>query len=282
MAEATDDGGLPSATFPAGERLIRRPAHSAELSARGRVLDRATLGGSLIYMGSREDVDFNLFPAERVELPGYAIVDLATEVEVIRIPSRTSRPFRGTAGGESVRSGLRPGGWVCGARDGRVRGSQVPLLTGRPGGADRVLRSFPHDPFAVRAVLALTASRWGSSCAETSAPLPPPEEVVIVLNTAAATLSLVPVAAPTQVSTVPLGASDVLPVSVATRGPTAVVPLRGRDALAVVDLRAGMVVNTIALAPGLRGGRGGNGRRFRRLRHQFQPQYGYPDRSGHR
>jgi hypothetical protein len=92
------------------------------------------------------------------------------------------------------------------------------------------------------------AGAW--SCAETSAPLPPPEEVVVVLNTTAATLSLVPVAAPTQVSTIPLGASDVLPVSVATRGATAVVPLRGRDALAVVDLREGTLVNTIALAPG--------------------------------
>jgi hypothetical protein len=72
----------------------------------------------------------------------------------------------------------------------------------------------------------------------------------VVLNTIAATLSLVPVAAPTQVSTIPLGAPDVQPVSVATRGATAVVPLRGRDAVAVVDLRAGMLVNTIALAPG--------------------------------
>ncbi|MEA2723091.1 MAG: vitamin transporter [Gemmatimonadales bacterium] len=90
MAEATDDGGLPSATFAAGERLIRRPRHSAELSARGRVLDRVSLGGSLIYVGSREDVDFNLFPAERVELPGYATVDLATEVELIQ--SRPGRP----------------------------------------------------------------------------------------------------------------------------------------------------------------------------------------------
>lgn len=72
----------------------------------------------------------------------------------------------------------------------------------------------------------------------------------MVLNTAAATLSLVPVVAPTQVSTIPLGAADVQPVSVATRGATAVVPLRGRDAIAVVDLRAGILVNTIALAPG--------------------------------
>jgi hypothetical protein len=94
----------------------------------------------------------------------------------------------------------------------------------------------------------IIAGSW--SCAETSAPLPPPEEVVVVLNTTAATLSLVPVAAPTQVSTIPLGDSDVQPVSVATRGATAVVPLRGRDAIAVVDLRAGTLVETIALAPG--------------------------------
>jgi hypothetical protein len=94
------------------------------------------------------------------------------------------------------------------------------------------------------------AAVGATACAETSAPLPPPEEVIVVLNTAAATLSLVPVAAPTQVSTIPLGASDAQPVSVATRGATAVVPLRKNDAIAVVDLREGVLVNTIALAPG--------------------------------
>jgi hypothetical protein len=63
-------------------------------------------------------------------------------------------------------------------------------------------------------------------------------------------LSLLPVAAPTQVSTIPLGPADDQPVSVTTRGGTAVVPLRGRDAIAVVDLRSGQLVNKIALAPG--------------------------------
>lgn len=82
------------------------------------------------------------------------------------------------------------------------------------------------------------------------APLAPPEEVVVVLNTNAATLSLLPVATPTQVSTIPLGASDVQPASMTTRGPTAIVPLRGRDAIAVVDLRTRQLVNTIQLATG--------------------------------
>lgn len=99
--------------------------------------------------------------------------------------------------------------------------------------------------------LALVASIAGAlACAETSAPLPPPEEVVVVLNTIAATLSLVPVAAPTQVSTIPLGGFDVQPFSVATRGAIALVPLRGPDAIAVVDLRAGQLVNRIGLAKG--------------------------------
>jgi hypothetical protein len=96
--------------------------------------------------------------------------------------------------------------------------------------------------------LALAAGSF--ACAETAAPPPAPEEVVVVLNTTGATLSLVPVAAPTQVSTIPLGASNVQPVSVTTRGGTAVVPLRGPNAIGVVDLRQGMLVNTIALGPG--------------------------------
>jgi len=84
LAEATDDAGLPSPTFAAGQRLIRRPGHSAELTVRGRALDRVTLGGSVIYVGRRDDVDFRPFPAQRVELPSYVTVDLATEVEVVR------------------------------------------------------------------------------------------------------------------------------------------------------------------------------------------------------
>jgi hypothetical protein len=95
--------------------------------------------------------------------------------------------------------------------------------------------------------LAIAAS---VACAETAAPPPAPEEMVVVLNTAGATLSLVPVAAPTQVATIPLGAANVQPVSVTTRGGTAVVPLRGSNAIAVVDLRLGQLVGTIPLGTG--------------------------------
>jgi hypothetical protein len=101
----------------------------------------------------------------------------------------------------------------------------------------------------IRFILSLVMAA-SLSCAETAAPPPAPEEIVVVLNTTGATLSLVPVAAPTQVSTIPLGRADVQPISVTTRGGTAVVSLRGRDAIAVVDLRQGQLVNTIALASG--------------------------------
>jgi vitamin B12 transporter len=83
-AEATDDAGQPSASFAAGDPLIRRPKHSAELTLRARIFDRALLGGSVTYLGRRDDVDFNQFPSQRTELPAYAIVDLAGEVEVLR------------------------------------------------------------------------------------------------------------------------------------------------------------------------------------------------------
>jgi hypothetical protein len=106
-----------------------------------------------------------------------------------------------------------------------------------------------HRPAVLRLTLALACAAL-LACAETAAPPPAPEEIVVVLNTTGATLSLVPVVAPTQISTIPLGASDVEPVSVAARGGTAVVALRARSALAVVDLRQQQLVNTIRLQPG--------------------------------
>jgi len=80
--EATDDAGMPSASFASGEPLIRRPRHSAELTLSGRLWKRAVLGGSVTYVGERQDVDFAQSPSPRVELPSHAVVDLAGEVEI--------------------------------------------------------------------------------------------------------------------------------------------------------------------------------------------------------
>ena len=83
LTKATDDAGMPSATFADGEELIRRPKHSAELVLRGTVASRVTLGGSASYIGPRQDVDFNQFPSQRVTLPSYVVVDLAAELELL-------------------------------------------------------------------------------------------------------------------------------------------------------------------------------------------------------
>jgi vitamin B12 transporter len=83
FTEATDDAGMPSPSFARGEPLIRRPPHSAELSLRARPWTRATLGGSLTWVGSRDDVDFRQTPSARVELPAYVVVDLAGELQIL-------------------------------------------------------------------------------------------------------------------------------------------------------------------------------------------------------
>ena len=73
---------MPSPSFTEGERLIRRPAHSADLSLRARIWDRVTLGGSLTVVGKRDDVDFAA--GARLVLPAYALVDLAGELQILQ------------------------------------------------------------------------------------------------------------------------------------------------------------------------------------------------------
>jgi vitamin B12 transporter len=75
---------MPSPSFASGERLIRRPEHSAELALSARLGRQATIGGSVTYVGRRSDVDFHAFPSRRVELPAYALVDVTAQAELIR------------------------------------------------------------------------------------------------------------------------------------------------------------------------------------------------------
>jgi vitamin B12 transporter len=99
---ATDDAGMPSPTFAAGEALIRRPEHSAALTVDAHPLNRLRLGGSLTYVGERADVDFNQGTGERVRLPAYALVDLAGEVEILRSNGRGVPGVWGTVRAENL------------------------------------------------------------------------------------------------------------------------------------------------------------------------------------
>ena len=92
--EVTDAGVLPDddAAFREGDRLLRRPTHAAGVHARwdGDVL---SAHGAVRCTGSRADADFGTFPAERVELAAYTVVDLGMAVR----PFRARAPFGASA-----------------------------------------------------------------------------------------------------------------------------------------------------------------------------------------
>jgi hypothetical protein len=89
-----------------------------------------------------------------------------------------------------------------------------------------------------------------AACADTSAPLPPAEEVLLVVNRDAASLSVIPVRNPATAVTIPLGGTAPAPTTVAAIDGLAVVPLGPDDAVVVVDLRTGQASPPIALPTG--------------------------------
>ncbi|MGD9348397.1 MAG: TonB-dependent receptor [Desulfobacterales bacterium] len=77
--EVTDDGGVGgfSSPFEEGKDLLRRPNHTAS-----GYINWAWQGFQIrldgLYVGERDDLDFRTFPANRVTLDEYFLVDLAT------------------------------------------------------------------------------------------------------------------------------------------------------------------------------------------------------------
>jgi hypothetical protein len=109
------------------------------------------------------------------------------------------------------------------------------MLTHRPAGLP-----FALPPLMLGVLLVL-------GCADTNAPLPDPEEVLLVVNRTGNTLSVIPVESPGSAVQVLLGGTSPTPDGVSARGDIAVVPLGVDDALAVVDLRTRRVLRRIPL-----------------------------------
>lgn len=82
--QVTDGGVLPDddAAFRTGDRLLRRPTHSAGVEGQGR-WGRVSAYGALRWTGDRADADFTTFPATRVELPAVAVTDVAGELLLV-------------------------------------------------------------------------------------------------------------------------------------------------------------------------------------------------------
>ncbi len=70
------------AAFAAGQRLLRRPTHSAGLTFGYRGGRRATAGLVLRYTGRRDDLDFSTFPFPRVVLAPSTRVDASVNVTI--------------------------------------------------------------------------------------------------------------------------------------------------------------------------------------------------------
>lgn len=85
------------------------------------------------------------------------------------------------------------------------------------------------------------------ACAEATAPLPPAEEVILLVHRSTATLTIMPVESPAGFTPVPLGGTGATPTTVSALGGIAVVPLGADPAVAVVDLRTAQVVLTVPL-----------------------------------
>lgn len=87
--KVTNAGTGEDPLFLGGKKLIRRPAHSATITATYSAAG-LMLAASANHVGERDDLDFNNFPPDRVRLAAYTRLDVAAE-----LPMRGS-DLRGT------------------------------------------------------------------------------------------------------------------------------------------------------------------------------------------
>jgi vitamin B12 transporter len=77
-----DEG--PSAMFVDGEPLIRRPRNTVTLGLGAATGSRVRWSADLRWVGKRSDRDFSVFPAERVTLDSYTVIDAGMDATLIR------------------------------------------------------------------------------------------------------------------------------------------------------------------------------------------------------
>jgi len=102
----------------------------------------------------------------------------------------------------------------------------------------------------VRGSLAGVVTVLLAACADPAAPLPVPAEVVLVVNSIASSLSVIPVDATGSTYTIPLGGTTPSPVGVSAAGAYAIVPMGLDHAVTVVHLTTGSVSRVVPLASG--------------------------------
>jgi vitamin B12 transporter len=64
--------------------LIRRPKRSASLGLNYNFSDDANINASAVYVGTRYDEDFSSFPATRVQLDAYTLVNISVSYKILK------------------------------------------------------------------------------------------------------------------------------------------------------------------------------------------------------
>jgi len=83
-------GAGPGSALEPGQSLLRRPDNQARMDIRAWPARGLSLGAGLNWVGERDDIDFNAFPAQRVVLPAYSTVDFNAGWQLpLRRPSLT-------------------------------------------------------------------------------------------------------------------------------------------------------------------------------------------------
>ncbi|UCH65111.1 MAG: TonB-dependent receptor [Ignavibacterium sp.] len=87
LSDTSPDKGLP---------LLRRPTHKAGLIVDYSFLQRANVNLEIIYVGEKDGKDFSTFPAERIIIDSYSLVNFAAHYDVLvflRIFARVENLF---------------------------------------------------------------------------------------------------------------------------------------------------------------------------------------------
>ncbi|MCK9281191.1 MAG: TonB-dependent receptor [Melioribacteraceae bacterium] len=66
-----------------GQELLRRPKHSAFASLSYMIMSKLVLNLSACFVGKRWDKDFNAFPAARIKLSDYTVINFGTSYKII-------------------------------------------------------------------------------------------------------------------------------------------------------------------------------------------------------
>ncbi len=67
-----------------GRKLLRRPRHKFGLDVNYQFIEKGNINLGFTYIGKRDDMDWSVWPARRVELDGYPLVNLSTSYEVFK------------------------------------------------------------------------------------------------------------------------------------------------------------------------------------------------------